>query len=431
MARDVKNTLIYLLPAAILLQFSRKLAPPTMPSYIPGERERNNLRSNGIDEEVDDEGGKLIYGVDRVQGMVDEMFRLHSVGADDGLGSHASIEKLTFEFPSVMERVKYYMGSWYSNVHQINVTLMCSKLPLFNHKYHLLKAGDAYIFNRSNIDDYPARNYIADVKKNILSHAMNATSFLAAAKLGDRQNGVEWPIFIKTRQIHPDFSGVRENTSSILALLNEGRHFSARNFEVAREDNIEWEQKNDSLVWRGGTSGTFARLDIVEKYFNATDDGIDVAFSSIGKTGLTQLGLESVTKRYLRGKLSVEELLKHKYLLSIEGNDVASGLKWMLYSKSVVFMTPPKVESWAMEALLVPYYHYIPLAPDHSDIRQKVEWARRNDDLCHRISKQATRYMEDLFVSPRARNETGLIHKTIVRRYESLYEGALSKCRKS
>jgi len=34
------------------------------------------------------------------------------------------------------------------------------------------------------------------------------------------------------------------------------------------------------------------------------------------------------------------------------GNDVASGLKWMLASNSVVFMPPPRVETWAMESLL-------------------------------------------------------------------------------
>ena len=40
---------------------------------------------------------------------------------------------------------------------------------------------------------------------------------------------------------------------------------------------------------------------------------------------------------------------------------MASGLKWMLFSNSVVFMAPPTKTSWAMEEKLVPYVHYIPL----------------------------------------------------------------------
>jgi len=46
--------------------------------------------------------------------------------------------------------------------------------------------------------------------------------------------------------------------------------------------------------------------------------------------------------------------VKYKYILSIEGNDVASGLKWQLYSNSVVFMRKPKIVSWAMEDKLIP-----------------------------------------------------------------------------
>ena len=36
--------------------------------------------------------------------------------------------------------------------------------------------------------------------------------------------------------------------------------------------------------------------------------------------------------------ISERRLLQYKYLLSLEGNDVATGLKWMMLSDSVVFM---------------------------------------------------------------------------------------------
>ncbi len=39
----------------------------------------------------------------------------------------------------------------------------------------------------------------------------------------------------------------------------------------------------------------------------------------------------------------------------LEGNDVASGLKWALLSQSVVMMPPPQHTSWAMEELLQPW----------------------------------------------------------------------------
>ena len=77
----------------------------------------------------------------------------------------------------------------------------------------------------------------------------------------------------------------------------------------------------------------------------------------------------------------------------MEGNDVSSGLKWMLLSNSVVIMSNPKYMSWALEVHLLPYVHYIPVLEDLSDLRQKIEWARGNDLQCQRIAKQATQFM--------------------------------------
>lgn len=75
----------------------------------------------------------------------------------------------------------------------------------------------------------------------------------------------------------------------------------------------------------------------MRRYFESP--GIDVGFTeSFGEA-----------KHLEKDKINRNELLKYKYLLSIEGNDIASGLKWMLLSNSVVFMARPEHESWAME----------------------------------------------------------------------------------
>ena len=48
--------------------------------------------------------------------------------------------------------------------------------------------------------------------------------------------------------------------------------------------------------------------------------------------------------------------MKYKGLIIIEGNNVASGLKWALLLQSVVLIAPPKYTSWAMEKLLKSYF---------------------------------------------------------------------------
>mgnify|MGYP001341719663 CR=1 FL=1 len=74
----------------------------------------------------------------------------------------------------------------------------------------------------------------------------------------------------------------------------------------------------------------------------------------------------------------MEQMLKYKYILSLEGNDVATGLKWQLASSSTVFMPKPTAESYAMEALLVPFVHYIPVKRDATNVEEMVTWAKSN-----------------------------------------------------
>lgn len=56
---------------------------------------------------------------------------------------------------------------------------------------------------------------------------------------------------------------------------------------------------------------------------------------------------------------------------------MATGLKWMLASNSVVFMPPPRFESWAMESLLKPWAHYVPIRRDTRDLLERVSGRNR------------------------------------------------------
>jgi len=137
---------------------------------------------------------------------------------------------------------------------------------------------------------------------------------------------------------------------------------------------------------------------------------------------------EYVKKHYVREKQSLLEMSRYKYLLSVEGNDVATGLKWMLYSNSVVLMSRPTVATWAMEDLLVPYVHYIPLANDYSNLLEMVKWAEGHDEECQEISKRATEFIEHLWISEQAKKDTKYLQETLVRSYANQFNDPLSKC---
>ena len=125
---------------------------------------------------------------------------------------------------------------------------------------------------------------------------------------------------------------------------------------------------------------------------------------------------------------SMVDQTKYKYLLMLEGNDVATGLKWYLSSNSVVFMAKPATGSFLMEGLLLPFVHCVPLKDDYSDLIDTVNWARRNDKQCKWISQQASLYMQRLWISEEAKMETTSIYKELGDMYQSQFGGALKSC---
>eukprot|EP00511_Aplanochytrium_stocchinoi_P012144 CAMPEP_0204876814 /NCGR_PEP_ID=MMETSP1348-20121228/47848_1 /ASSEMBLY_ACC=CAM_ASM_000700 /TAXON_ID=215587 /ORGANISM="Aplanochytrium stocchinoi, Strain GSBS06" /LENGTH=212 /DNA_ID=CAMNT_0052033617 /DNA_START=690 /DNA_END=1325 /DNA_ORIENTATION=+ len=183
-----------------------------------------------------------------------------------------------------------------------------------------------------------------------------------------------------------------------------------------------WKQKKEVMFFRGDSTG--GRLEVIKRYINFPTDVIDVGFSSL----VEGYKLDPKNQQYLRGRVSLKEQLSYKYFLVLEGNDVSSGLKWMLYSDSVVFMARPTIVSWAMEEFLIPFVHYVPLKNDHSDILEMIQWAKKNDDLVRNISRHATQFIEDLFVSPQAKRDNQHIIHQIILRYHRLYSPILRKC---
>jgi hypothetical protein len=92
--------------------------------------------------------------------------------------------------------------------------------------------------------------------------------------------------------------------------------------------------------------------------------------------------------------MKMKDLLQNKFILSVEGNDVATNLKWILYSNSVAFCPPFTINSWIIEENLQPWQHYIPIRHDFSDLPDKVEWAINHPEKCKNISKHGKEYME-------------------------------------
>jgi hypothetical protein len=186
---------------------------------------------------------------------------------------------------------------------------------------------------------------------------------------------------------------------SILFRLNTIRHFEKMKTVVSNTHaELPFRQKKNCLVWRGAPTGfgfgnniphrTVSRQTLVEKYFSYPDVLIDVGL--VLKPN--HFPRYAKFSQYSKNELSLKEMLQYKYILSVEGNDVATNLKWVMCSQSLVVAPRPQIESWFMESQLQPFVHYLPLKDDFSDLEQQIEWAQKNPLRCEEIIRHANAY---------------------------------------
>jgi Glycosyl transferase family 90 len=211
----------------------------------------------------------------------------------------------------------------------------------------------------------------------------------------------------------------------IIWKLASSRHYGLLH-QVAIKDK-SWEEKKNVAVFRGQLTGSrgynkdasplsnclkLSRCRLVYNHANSTL--VNARLTSTrnrlpDKVNGVTLTTSSVTVRHL---------LRYKGIVMLEGNDVASGLKWALLSNSVVLMPIPKHTSWAMEELLKPWVHFIPLNDEATDVEEKMQWILDHDSEARMISYAATLWMQDLVYHPDAVEDDRWIQEEMIRRYQ-------------
>lgn len=213
---------------------------------------------------------------------------------------------------------------------------------------------------------------------------------------GDIAYVPEVPSITKSRPVvTPSVS----NAFSVLLNLNRVRHF------IFVRDTISFADKMDKVVFRGKVRGKQQRYVFMQKFYNhAWIDAGDVAKTS------------SDPVEWKHPAMSIKEHLRYKFILAIEGNDVASNLKWVMSSNSVAVMSRPTCETWFMEGRLIPDYHYIEVKSDFSDLEEKVQYYLAHPDLAQQIIDHAHEYVAQFRNTKRER----LLGLMVMNRYVEL-----------
>jgi hypothetical protein len=207
----------------------------------------------------------------------------------------------------------------------------------------------------------------------------------------DRVEGFPVPTLVKSRSL-------QDRQMSVLCNLNTIRHFMP--VYLVNTNDIPLKEKKDVLVWRGADTGPgfgnniparpCSRENLVRTFAHSTNPVLDIALSGINSN---QYSESDEYKIYCRPPMNMKELLQYKFILSVEGNDVASNLKWVLASNSVPFCPPFSIQSWILEDHLIPWEHYIPVRHDFTNLEDRVEWAINHPERCRRIAYAGKTYI--------------------------------------
>lgn len=212
------------------------------------------------------------------------------------------------------------------------------------------------------------KTYFFDLYQYLIYFNKN---FKISYLFGDIIHVPKEPTLLKSRPINAN------NENSVLLNLDKVRHF------IFLNDTIKFEDKKDLLVWRGRAHQEHRKYFLNKFYTHPLCDVGQI----IKKEDKEEIPWE-------KPKMSLKEHLNYKFILAIEGNDVASNLKWVMSSNSLAFMVKPKYETWFMEGTLIPNYHYVLLKDDYSDLEEKIKYYATHIDEAKQIIANAHAYIE-------------------------------------
>lgn len=187
---------------------------------------------------------------------------------------------------------------------------------------------------------------------------------------GDVYFNMEEPTMVKSRLLTGD------NTNSIILKLDKLRHF------MFVHDRTPFRQKKDMAIYRGKIRQSRVRTTFLKKFFGHPmfDCGV------VGRN-------EGCPEEWMSPKKTISEHLEYKFIMSLEGNDVASNLKWVMSSNSLAVMTRPTCETWFMEGKLKAGYHYVEVKEDFSDLEEKLQYYIDNPDKAEEIIAHAHEFV--------------------------------------
>jgi hypothetical protein len=162
-------------------------------------------------------------------------------------------------------------------------------------------------------------------------------------------------------------------------------------------DQIPWEQRSPTLCWRGSCSGggvESVRVRFVDTVFKY-DPNTDVRLSRQWGQGK---GIpDHLFAEESRDRIHFSQFFRHKIFFIVDGNVIASNHMYGFGSGGIPFLLSDGL-CW-FSRLIVPYFHYVPVHYDLSNLVEQIEWVQNNDEKAKAIALNALAFSSRYFSS--------------------------------
>ncbi len=217
-------------------------------------------------------------------------------------------------------------------------------------------------------------------------------------KSGDITNLFPVPYVVKSRPLGDD------NQNSTILKLEKVRHF------LFVDDKKPWRDKKNIAIFRGDLGPRKENRDVfMAKFADGQSPMVDAASTN----------RIDAHPEWQKGKMTIGEHLDYKFIMSLEGNDVASNLKWVMSSNCIAVSPRHTCETWFMEGTLKPNYHYIEVKEDFSDLEERLQYYIDHPEEAEAIIQHAHEYVDQF----RDLKREKLISLLVLKKYFEITNG--------
>lgn len=341
---------------------------------------------------------------------------------------------------------KHFINNWHKNVTLYNSKnikeYIYQKRKIFKYvKNYILNSKywwtNAYIINNEKNNDvwgqHSLLEYYNILQETLSNHKVNNCIFIINKRdhpILNKNLYEPYPnVYPKDKNNNPpkiEYQYQYKNYIPILSPYTNSNYLDIpfiipQDWQLAIQDksyyeiktHIEWKDKIPIAIFRGSATGSLeleynqrlqiSKLDYEWKISkpNLLDAGI-VSWNSRDKID-SKLQINFINPNNfpftLKKKIPMNEQIKYKYILNIDGHSNPNRTSYLLQLNSLILMVESKYVvgniCWYSN-VLQPFIHYIPIKYDLSDLEEKIIWCQNNDNECYKIVNNANKLYHDI-----------------------------------